>query len=236
MAEYSGDRTIYPQGPSCRRRTRTTQLSVASFVASLCLSTRAIAVEYVVDVFDMDDRPMQGAVVFLEPKDPATPSPTPPLPGVMDQQNRQFQPHILVVQRGAEVSFPNSDSIKHHVFSFSPAKTFEIRLYRGETTEPLVFEKTGAVELGCNVHDWMLGYIYVVDSPYFTRSDAQGRAVIEAPASDYTLGIWHPRIDAPESLVQRPTTSSSTNLRVTLDRPLLPDYAPSDAVDFDDYN
>ncbi len=140
------------------------------------------------------------------------------------------------MQRGAEVAFPNSDSIKHHVFSFSPAKNFEIKLYKGERADPVVFDKHGEVELGCNVHDWMLGYIYVVDSPYFARTDAAGRSVIDAPDAGYTLSVWHPRIDAPDARLSQNVVPGETQLRVTLENPLLPEYTPSEAVEFDDYD
>lgn len=196
----------------------------------------AHSTEFTIEVLGADGAPVPGAVVYLEPEDPASVDAAAPVPGVMDQVDNQFKPHILVVQRGAEVAFPNSDSIKHHVFSFSPAKSFEIKLYKGERAEPLVFDNRGEVELGCNVHDWMLGYIYVVDSPYFGRTNDQGRSRIEAPSSSYTLGVWHPRIDEPDSLLTLNVNPSTTELRIKLDKPLLSEYVPSEAVEFDDYD
>ncbi|MEL7043782.1 MAG: methylamine utilization protein [Pseudomonadota bacterium] len=196
----------------------------------------ARSAEFTVDVLDVDGAPLPGAVVFLEPNDPASLADASPAPGVMDQVDSQFMPHILVVQRGAAVAFPNSDSIKHHVFSFSPAKSFEIKLYKGERAEPLIFEERGEVELGCNVHDWMLGYIYVVDSPFFSRTDEEGRGRIEAPSTEYTLGVWHPRIDAPNSLLTQSVNPDVREVRINLKNPLLPEYVPSEAVEFDDYD
>ncbi len=77
----------------------------------------------------------------------------------MDQQGHQFVPHLLVVQAGTEVTFPNSDNVSHHVYSFSPTKPFELPLYKGDVYPPVTFEKAGIVVVGCNIHDSMLGYI-----------------------------------------------------------------------------
>src|SRR5581483_347477 len=113
-----------------------------------------------------------------------------PQPAVMDQQNRRFVPAILPVQTGAQVSFPNTDSISHHVYSFSPAKRFELYLPKGEHGSQVTFDRPGVVALGCNIHDWMLAYILVVDTPWFTQTDRNGRAELgELPAGGYRLVV-----------------------------------------------
>ena len=114
---------------------------------------------------------------------------------VMDQQNLQFAPHVLVVQSGTEVAFPNSDSVSHHVYSFSEAKTFELPLYKGEVYAPVVFDRPGIVVVGCNIHDGMLGYVVVVDTPHFALTNAAGVAHVEGlPAGEYTIAAWTPRV------------------------------------------
>ncbi|MEO0436947.1 MAG: methylamine utilization protein [Pseudomonadota bacterium] len=193
----------------------------------LALASQYVAAEaFEIQLLQKNGEPMAGAVVALEPvgSQAAIDAPMPAQPGTMDQINRQFAPHILVVQRGAEVSFPNSDSIKHHVYSFSQAKTFEIKLYNDASPEALVFERAGEVELGCNVHDWMLGYIYVVDTPFFTRSDETGRALLEAPEGEYRLSWWHPRIRGSESERSLQLASGQYEVTVTLSRSLLRRY------------
>ena len=80
-------------------------------------------------------------------------------PAIMNQIDKQFAPHVLVVQSGTDISFPNADNLFHHVYSFSPTKQFELKLYKEFTAEPLRFEQAGIVDIGCNIHDWMLGYI-----------------------------------------------------------------------------
>lgn len=119
---------------------------------------------------------------------------------VMDQIDLQFSPHVLVVQTGTRVQFPNSDKVKHHVYSFSPANVFEITLSDQHLTNDILFNTPGIVELGCNVHDWMLGYIKVVDTPFFGITDDQGHLTIQLEQQgQYTLQIWHPLMDDKDS-------------------------------------
>jgi plastocyanin len=108
---------------------------------------------------------------------------------VMDQIDRKFQPHVLVVEQGQQVSFPNSDNIRHHVYSFSNPKAFEIKLYKGRSTEPVLFDKTGVVVLGCNIHDNMVGYIYVRGDEAALLTDLQGR--ITLPDNPAEITVWH---------------------------------------------
>lgn len=111
------------------------------------------------------------------------------------QQDREFSPYLTIVQTGAAIEFPNRDAFKHHVYSFSQPKIFEIKLYAGKPAKPVVFDKPGVVALGCNIHDWMEAYVLVVDTPYFARTGADGRARIgNVPAGTYRLKLWHPRL------------------------------------------
>jgi len=97
-----------------------------------------------------------------------------------------------VVQTGATILFPNNDKVRHHIYSFSPAHKFDQKLYSGQQAAPQVFDKAGTVVLGCNIHDKMLAYVKVVDTPYFAKTDSQGTARIELPAGGkYTVHAWH---------------------------------------------
>ncbi len=141
----------------------------------------------------------------------------------MDQVNSQFVPHILVVQKDTDVDFPNSDSIKHHVYSFSPAKSFELQLYKDQKPEAVTFDNVGKVEMGCNVHDWMLGYIYVVDTPYFGKTDEDGRITLDVPEGQYKLNIRSPRIrDDEATLIQDVSITSNQEITFKLKKKLLP--------------
>jgi hypothetical protein len=112
---------------------------------------------------------------------------------------------MTAVQVGTAVSFPNSDNIRHHVYSFSPAKKFELPLYSGVPAEPVVFDKVGFVTLGCNIHDWMIAYVAVLPTPHFQVTRQDGRAVLkDLPAGQYTVQVWHPALKGqPEALAQR---------------------------------
>ena len=113
---------------------------------------------------------------------------------VMDQVNRAFVPDLLVIPVGSTVSFPNSDSVSHQIYSFSPAKRFQLPLYRGKPYPPVHFDQAGVVTLGCNIHDEMLAYLLVTDAPYYGRTDASGTWSVEVPRGHYRISIWHPRL------------------------------------------
>lgn len=149
-----------------------------------------------VDVRDNAGKAVSGAVVFLESSDAQRAAR--PLPGVeMAQEKKQFVPGVLVVTAGTEVHFPNRDAVRHHVYSFSPTKKFELKLYKGTPANPVRFEQAGVVVLGCNIHDQMVGWILVVDTPYFAQSGASGQPpgqalLADVPAGNYQLRTWHP--------------------------------------------
>lgn len=138
---------------------------------------------------------------------------------IVDQIDKVFIEHVTAIQVGAAVSFPNHDNIRHHVYSFSEAKSFEIPLYKGMPTEPVVFENTGVVTLGCNIHDWMSAYIYVVDTPFFGTTGKDGHTGIQLPAGSYEIRIWHPQLEGNSpALVRRIdlTAGSATDIRFQL--------------------
>jgi plastocyanin len=117
-----------------------------------------------------------------------------PVAAVMDQINRAFMPDLLVIPVGSTVTFPNSDSVSHQIYSFSAAKRFQLPLYRGKPYPPESFEQPGLVTLGCNIHDEMIGYVVVTDAPFFGRTNKAGVLSVEVPGGGYRVSIWHPRI------------------------------------------
>lgn len=136
--------------------------------------------------------PAADAVVSLH--SPAAVAATRAGRATIDQRASQFVPRVTVVTVGTPVVFPNSDNVRHQVYSFSPAKRFELPLYAGKPAAPVVFATPGVVELGCNIHDWMLAYVVVLDTPYHAITDARGQGRIDAPAGTYTLRVWHPSL------------------------------------------
>lgn len=159
------------------------------------VGTTAAAGGLVVSVVDRRAAPVDDVVVFAAPASGRVQAGAPRARAIMDQRHRQFVPHILVVQTGTLVDFPNNDSVSHHVYSFSPARPFELALYKGDPHPPIEFDKAGPVVLGCNIHDNMIGYIYVVDTPYFAKTGGDGRADLGAlPPGRYYVRVWTPRL------------------------------------------
>lgn len=157
-----------------------------------------------VTVRDEQGRPLHDAVVFLESPDAARAAK--PLPAVeMAQKDKNFVPEQLTVTRGTSVQFPNRDTVRHHVYSFSPAKRFELKLYTGTPANPVAFDQTGVVVLGCNIHDEMIGWILVVDTPYFGSTAINGQARLnDVPEGSYRLRVWHNRLPVGAAAFEQP--------------------------------
>jgi plastocyanin len=149
-----------------------------------------VCAQFKIQLLDQDNKPVSQAVISIPSE---TVSNSTAQEAVMDQINRQFVPHVLTINRGQFVSFPNSDNIRHHVYSFSDPKPFEIKLYRGTPTSPDLFDKPGIVILGCNIHDHMVGYIYVADNEMTAVTDEEGMVALNAQVPD-EIKIWHPRL------------------------------------------
>jgi plastocyanin len=147
-----------------------------------------------VTVLDARQRPVTDAVIVLSAETAiARPAAEAPARAVMDQVNKAFVPLVLVVRTGTSVVFPNSDTIAHQVYSFSSPKRFKLGLYRGHSHPPVRFDTPGLIVLGCNIHDRMVGYIFVTDAAYFGKSDAQGRFATELPVGRYRISVWMPQ-------------------------------------------
>ena len=135
-------------------------------------------------------------------------------PAVMDQVDVQFVPHVLAIEQGQSVVFPNSDNIRHHVYSFSEPKRFEIKLYQGVPNQPIGFDKPGLVALGCNIHDSMLGYIMVSPWPSYTVTDKSGQATFDQTTKE--IAIWHPWLKGKTAPMQIDISSLIENNKATI--------------------
>jgi plastocyanin len=159
--------------------------------AGLALSGWSSAAELQFQVISSAGLPIPDAVVYLTPS-AATPHSPPAKPVIIDQVNRQFVPRVSVIQVGTRVSFPNGDNIRHSVYSFSPSNKFTLKLYAGTPTRPVVFDNAGVVVLGCNIHDSMIAWVLVLDTPYHAPTDQSGTAKLDnVPPGDYRLRAWH---------------------------------------------
>jgi len=187
-------------------------------LAALALTAAAHAAGVDVVVTDPAGNPLEDAVVMLEPTG-AHPA-AKPMQGVqIVQHGLQFHPSVSVVTVGTPVMFPNQDTVRHHVYSYSAAKTFQIKLYAGVPHSPIVFDKPGVAVLGCNIHDGMIAWVVVTDTPLWARSAATGVAhVPDVPTGSYQLHVWHSSLaeSTPAQLVPLTVGTADVGQRVRL--------------------
>jgi plastocyanin len=174
-----------------------------ALAALLLAAAPAFAADLTVQVRTANGAGVANAVVMLYPA--GRPAPLGPVRGSYQiaQRDLQFSPFVLVVPVGAQVSFPNFDNVRHHVYSFSPVRRFELRLYAREQMRSIRFDRPGIVPLGCNIHDNMIAFIAVADTAYAARTDAAGRAVFAGvPGGAVVARIWHPYLRAPSNQIE----------------------------------
>ena len=204
-----------------------------NLIVFLLFVATASAGDLTIAVKDQNGKPVQDAVVYALPVSGQTPSRK--ARGEVVQRNKQFAPYVSAVQAGSLVQFPNKDTVKHHVYSFSPAKKFELPLYAGTPAEPILFETPGLVTLGCNIHDWMIAYILVVPTPWFAVTDGKGEAQLRGlPAGACEVEAWQPRLkNSSDRPRQRVAVKAGEALSFQLD--LKPDFrlrrSPADSGD-----
>lgn len=163
-------------------------------------------------------RPLEGAVVFLEPLDGKPPRSGPAPATEIAQVDRRFVPDVSVVPVGTAVSFPNRDTVRHHVYSFSPAKRFEIKLYVGTPSSPVLFDQPGIAVLGCNIHDTMAAWVVVVDTPWYGRTGADGRVAWSAvPTGRYRLRAWHAAMPVGATPTEQPLRVDAAAVTASVD-------------------
>jgi plastocyanin len=187
------------------------RLNLAAIGIALLLDLRAgYAAQLHAAVKDQHGKPVADAVVLAVPVESKAALHARSPADVVDQVDKQFLPYVKAVYVGSKVHFPNKDNIRHQVYSFSAPKQFELPLYAGSEAPPVLFEKPGVVVLGCNIHDWMVGYIYVSETPFFATTGAAGAAILEdLPAGEYLVRVWHPGMEqAEESTVKRMNLSA----------------------------
>ena len=167
---------------------------------------------------DTAGKPLADAVVMLEPVGARLP--VKPMQGAqIVQHDLQFDPPVTVVTTGTAVMFPNQDTVKHHVYSYSAAKTFQIKLYAGVPHAPIVFDKPGIAVLGCNIHDGMIAWVVVSDTPLWARSSGAGLArVADVPPGGYQLHVWHSSLEetTPAQLLPLAVGDADVERRVRL--------------------
>jgi plastocyanin len=186
-----------------------------ALLTALLKGSTAFAATIVVAVQTSDGRPLAGAVLSLHALT-GVPRPSVPVTAVMDQVDRTFAPDLLVVPVGSTVAFPNSDSVNHQIYSFSPAKKFQLPLYRGKPYPPVHFDQAGLITLGCNIHDSMLAYVLVTDAPFFGRTDSAGAWTADVPSGTYRISVWHPRMHEDTELDREMMVGDTDRASLTL--------------------
>lgn len=168
----------------------------------LCMSCLQVSADSFL-VTDQNGKPVQGAVIEFTGVDVDPLRNHQKQIAVMDQVNKRFVPELLVINANDDVNFPNSDNIRHHVYSFSPAKPFELKLYSGQPKAPLLFDKPGIVVLGCNIHDSMVGYIYVAESEYAEITNEKGLVSVNPSVRYQGIRVWHPNQSSGHMTINR---------------------------------
>lgn len=187
----------------------------------VCLPIHAASLA--VTIKDMKGNPLIDTVVYLEAGASATSTQDAEIQ--VEQRGKEFHPFVSVTTVGSTAFFPNHDGIGHHVYSFSPAKTFELPLSEAESTSSIAFDKAGIITVGCNIHDWMVGYIYVVDTPYHAVSNDAGQLTINnLPAGNYIIHVWHPGIKAGAALEQPLIISETEVVQQDFSLDIRPEY------------
>lgn len=166
---------------------------ITAATLNFCLIAISNSATLNINITDQNNLAVKDAVITLTGNKNHALVPTEKL--IIDQINKTYVPHVKTVVVGSKIFFPNKDDIRHHVYSFSEAKKFELPLYEGTPADPVTFNQKGLVTLGCNIHDWMRGYIYIIDTPFFSQTNNQGSAVIKnIPKGIYKINVWQPRI------------------------------------------
>jgi plastocyanin len=213
-----------PARAHCSRSPCGLSRTLVALLILLCVVRPARPATLIVSVQTPDGHALPGAVVTIRPLEGAARHAA-PLHALIDQMNRRFEPDLLVIPVGSTVEFPNSDSVSHQIYSFSPAKRFQLPLYRGKPYPPTHFDQPGVVTLGCNIHDEMLAYLLVTDAPWYGRTNEAGSWSAEVPHGRYRVELWHPRLRDNEAELGRELTVADADraeLTLRLSRPLQP--------------
>lgn len=205
------------------------RLAALGTCAGFGLETQAADITTLVT--DRNGQAVEEVVVYALAADGDLHDPTTNVgePLVMNQRFEQFVPHVLVAQTGSAISFPNGDTVAHHVYSFSEPKRFELPLYQGSAHPPVTFDRPGVIDVGCNIHDHMEAHIVVVDTPYFSATQADGRAVItDLPSGNFTVEIYSPRLrtgDHPKPLKVTVSGDANPIVKIQLEGRLRPPHS-----------
>lgn len=202
-------------------------------ISTLLFSKLILAAGVDVRVVDDKKNPVQHAIILAYAISDVE-QPQQITKAEMRQEERQFSPFVLPVATNTEITFPNKDKVRHHVYSFSDAKSFELKLYRDFAGEPILFDSPGIVELGCNIHDWMLAYIYVTEAEFFGSTSESGELQLNLPEGEYRIEYWHPYANDAEQVLIKTVNITGGNV-ISLNYATQLEEVDDFSTGFDDY-
>lgn len=188
-----------------------------------------------VTVLDPTLAEIEGVVVYLTPLDKSSINSLTTQTLIISQNNKKFTPYIAVLQKGQKIKFKNQDDVTHHIYSVSGKNRFDFKVKAGEHNNNIDISALGEVAMGCNIHDWMSGYVLVVDTPYFNKTTSTGISNFEnIPAGNYKLTIWHPQLDINNNeFITDVLIQKTQNIKITLPKSLLPIPVQQNQDEFD---
>jgi plastocyanin len=192
-------------------------------LALLFCAVPAYAASVSVAVSDTNGRPaFQAVVVLVADSTGVLPASRVPAEAIIDQRHETFIPLVSLIRKGGRAIFTNNDTTMHQVYSFSPIKQFEFEIDQGQRSEPVVFDKAGVASIGCNIHDQMITYVYVADSPFAALTDAGGHAQFaDVPAGAYHVDVWHPQLMPGKPAPSQALVVSAASVTLAVQLPLL---------------
>jgi plastocyanin len=207
---------------------------------ALSLPMLAAAAQLNVQVLSVSTEPVSDVIVYLDitaDTTANTPQSAAPAARSVDvlQHDKRFVPYVSVIQRNDKVVFRNSDDITHQIYSATGPAHFAFQLRAGESHTVTEFAQAGVVAMGCNIHDWMSGYILVINSALFTSSAKDGWArFADLPAGDYRVSIWHPQMREQLAPVHVDGLATDRELRIQLTKKMaeVPRQKALDDFDF----
>jgi len=198
--------------------------------------TQANAKDLVINVVDVNDKPVKDIVVYAIPNVGVADLPMNPNQLTIDQEGKKFSPYVTVMQKGQAIQFMNKDDITHHIYSVSGNNRFEFKLKAHSMKKTEVMDSAEEVAMGCNIHDWMSGYALVVDTPYYGKTNDDGKVTLNvADAGEYEVTVWHPQLDVKDNRIEKNYTLAleSAQFNIKLPKVLLPIPEQLGEDDFD---
>lgn len=202
----------------------------------ILLMSSAVSAQDVV-VEGIEGNKLSNMVVYLMPLEGQVPLQSAKAePIEIHQKNKQFAPYITVIQKGYEAEFKNDDDITHHIYSALGPKRFSFKLRAEDPNKAMMFDKSGHVSMGCNIHDWMSGHVLVIDTPFYAQTDERGIARFSAmPDGQYHLIVWHPQLQSNENQFIMPVSLPShkvIEVKLTSKMAAIPEQKSLDDFEF----